>query len=193
MLTASGSWEVDKRAMSRDDIVATAGVRDGKVEVLAPDGARPKGPSVEALEMGILLEATPTVGLREESGAWRVDPGGPRRASIVRAGIHAHVGVEAADADLIETVPANRERFPYGFGCGTDLMCEVVRDVARRSSAINDPSDPRRYVRWPMLYHGDTVIELWKPGAPERPLEGLLELYERGAIAHTPDHITQPV
>lgn len=193
MLTASGSWEVDKRALRREDIVPVGAIRDGEVVVLAPGGARPKGPSVEALEMRVLVDSAPSVRLRESGDAWEVDPEGPLEAPLVRAGIHAHVGVEAADAELVETVPANREDFPYGFGCGTDLMCDVVRDVVRRSAAINDPADPRRYVRWPMLYHGDTVIELWKPGAPARPLEGLLDLYESGAIRHTTHHIAQPV
>jgi len=97
---------------------------------------------------------------------------------------------------VIETVPANRQLYPYGFGCGTDLMCGLAQDAARRARSINDPADPRAFVRWPMLYHGDTVLELWKPGRAGRPLEALLDLYDPargGAIQYTPDHIHQPV
>jgi hypothetical protein len=193
MLTASGSWDVDKRALKREEVVPVGAIdADGRLRVLAPEGVQPKGPSVEALEMRVLLDSVPRVRLSERDGRWDVDPDGSVEVPIVRAGIHAHVGVEAVDPSLVESLPANRRDFPYGFGCGTDLMCEVVRDVVARSEAMNDPDDPRRFVRWPMLYHGDTVVELWRPGAPARPLEGLLDLYEHGAIRYTPDHITQP-
>jgi hypothetical protein len=193
MLTASGSWDVDKRALKREEVVPVGEIAaDGRLRVLAPEGVSPKGPSVEALEMRVLLDAAPTTRLARGEHGWTVDLDGGVEAPIVRAGIHAHVGVRAVDPALIESLPANRRDFPYGFGCGTDLMCEVVRDVVSRSKAMNDPGDPRRFVRWPMLYHGDTVVELWKPGAGGRPLEGLLDLYESGAIDWTPDHITQP-
>jgi hypothetical protein len=197
MVTASGSWEVDKRALRRDEVVAIGGTRDGKLVVLAPPGVTPKGPSVEALEMFAMLGAVPRVRLRQSPhGEWTPDPRGEVEAPIVRAGIHVHVGVESADPAVIETVPANRQLYPYGFGCGTDLMCGLAQDAARRARAINDPADPRAFVRWPMLYHGDTVLELWKPGRAGQPLEALLDLYDpaiTGAIRYTPDHIHQPV
>jgi hypothetical protein len=197
MVTASGSWEVDKRALRRDEVVAIGGTRDGKLVVLAPPGVTPKGPSVEALEMFAMLGAVPRVRLRQSPhGEWTPDPRGEVDAPIVRAGIHVHVGVESADPAVIETVPANRQLYPYGFGCGTDLMCGLAQDAARRARAINDPADPRAFVRWPMLYHGDTVLELWKPGRAGQPLEALLDLYDpaiTGAIRYTPDHIHQPV
>lgn len=197
MVTASGSWDVDKRALRREEVIPLGSLRDGRLEVLAPEGVRPKGPSVEAWEVVSLLESVPRVRLsRSPSGAWILDPAGPVEAPIVRAGIHAHVGVTAVDEAVVETVPANRRLFPYGFGCGTDLMCEVARDAAARSRAIGDPDDPRAYVRWPMLYHGDTTVELWKPGVPSTPLEGLLDLYDparTGAIRFTSDHLEQPV
>lgn len=197
MVTASGSWDVDKRALRRDEVVPLGDLDGEEIRVLAPEGVQPKGPSVEAWEVHALLEAAPRLRLRAESpsGPWRPDPHGPITAPIVRGGIHVHVGIRGADPAVVESLPANRQRFPYGFGCGTDLMCEVVRDVAERSAAMNDPDDPRAYVRWPMLYHGDTLVELWKPGVPETPLAGLLDLFEPaggGALDYTPDHIEQP-
>lgn len=196
MVTASGSWDVDKRTLRRDEVVPITR-KDEVVVVLAPEGIRPKGPSVEAWEVLALLEVVPKVRIsRDDSGRWMPHPEGPVEVPIVRGGIHTHVGVERIDEDVVEVVPANREVFPYGFGCGTDLMCDVARDVAGRSRAIQDPDDPRRFVRWPMLYHGDAVVELWKPGASARPLGGLLDLYDPdglAAIGHTPDHIHQPV
>jgi len=197
MVTASGSWEVDKRALRRDEVVVIGSMREGKLVVLAPEGMKPKGPSVEALEMYALLGSVPTVRLRETvPGEWRLHPAGEVEAPIVRAGIHVHVGVESADPTVIESVPANRELYPYGFGCGTDLMCGLAQDAARRSRAVCDPADPRAFVRWPMLYHGDTVLELWKSDSVGQPLEALLDLYDpaRGsAIRYTPEHIHQPV
>ncbi|MGA2111775.1 MAG: hypothetical protein ABSG98_06455 [Anaerolineales bacterium] len=197
MVTASGSWAVDKRALRPDEVVMVSGLNDGKLQVLAPQGLRTKGPSVEAMEMFSLLQAVPRVRVKEAaSGSWRLDPAGTVEVPIIRAGIHVHVGVKSADEFWIESIPANRKLYPYGFGCGTDLMCGLAQDAARRSRAICDRTDPRAYVRWPMLYHGDTALELWKPGVPDTPLEGLLDLYDPAkgrAILYSPEEIDQPV
>ncbi|MTE22348.1 hypothetical protein F0L17_25250 [Streptomyces sp. TRM43335] len=194
VVTASGSWDVDKRTLRRDEAtVLGRETVDGRLRVLAPEGLDPKGPSVEAWEVCALLAAVPKVRLgRGASGGWVLDPDGEREAPVVRGGVHAHVGVDRADSDVIESVPPNRELYPYGFGCGTDLMAEVAADTVARSRAVNDPRDPRRYVRWPMLYHGEMAVELWKPGLPEQPLQGLLDTYAR-SVHYTPDHIDQPL
>lgn len=196
MVTASGSWEVDKRALHREEVVPIGALEEGKMLVYAPEGVKPKGPSVEALEMYTLLQSVPTVRLgRAASGDWMLDPSGEVVAPIIRAGVHVHVGVKHIDEALVENIPPNRQDFPYGFGCGTDLMKELAQNAARRSRAITDPSDPRLYARWQMLYHGDTAVELWKPGLPAQPLSGLLDMYDPqrvGAVEYTPDHIDQP-
>ena len=196
MVTASGSWDVDKRALHRDEVTAVSGIIDGRVQVQAPVGVRPKGPSVEALEVLSLLEAVPRVRVsRHGANGWRLDPQGDVEVPIVRSGIHAHVGVVSADDAVVETVEPDRQNFPFGFGCGTDLMCEVARSTVERSSAINDPADRRRYVRWPMLYHGEMVVELWKEGAKDVSFEGLLDLFdpaEGPAISFRSDHVDQP-
>lgn len=195
MVTASGSWETDKRLLKREEIVPIGQIKNGKLQVLAPPGITPKGPSVEALEMYSLLATVPRVQLgRDPTGHWVLDPRGEVEAPIIRAGIHVHVGVDTLDEKWVEDVPPNRQQFPYGFGCGTDLMKALAQDSGRRSRAITDPSDARLYARWQMLYHGDTVVELWKPDLPKRPLEGLLDLYDPeriGAIRYTPEHIEQ--
>jgi hypothetical protein len=195
-VTASGSWEVDKRALRRDEIVPIAEMKNGKVKVWAPEGLQPKGPSVEALEMYSLVSSVPTVRVTQNAqGDWVLDPAGEVTVPIIRAGIHVHVGVARVDETRVENVPTNRRAFAYGFGCGTDLMMELAQDAARRSHAILNPSDSRGYVRWQMLYHGDTAVELWKPGVPAQPLAGLLDMYDPtrvGAIQYTPDHIDQP-
>lgn len=194
MVTASGSWEVDKRALRRDEVVPVDIHSERRpVRVLAPEGTSPKGPSVEAYEMLTLLQAAPRVRLaRTTGGGWRPDPEGDVEAPVVRAGIHVHVGITGIDPRRVESLPANREVFPYGFGCGTDLMHDVVRDAARRSEAMRDPDDPRSFVRWPMLYHGDTLVELWRPELSEQPLEALLDLFDDGGLAYSSSHIEQP-
>jgi hypothetical protein len=196
MVTASGSWDVDKRALSRDEVTALSGVTGGRVQVQAPSGVRPKGPSVEALEVLSLLEVTPRVRLSPDgAGGWRLDPDGETEVPIIRSGIHAHVGVVSADDSVVETIEPDRRNYPYGFGCGTDLMCEVARSTVERSSAINDPRDRRRFVRWPMLYHGEMVIELWKDGSESLTFDGLLDLFDETtgpAINFRSDHIDQP-
>ncbi|HEX9074144.1 MAG TPA: hypothetical protein VF932_00110 [Anaerolineae bacterium] len=196
MVTASGSWEVDKRALKREEIVPIAELKDGKVQVWAPEGIQPKGPSVEALEVYSLVSSVPTVRVTQNAqGDWVLDPAGEVTVPVIRAGVHVHVGVAHVDETWVENVPTNRRAFAYGFGCGTDLMMELAQDAARRSRAIMDPTDPRGYVRWQMLYHGDTAVELWKPGVPAQTLAGLLDMYDPtrvGAIQYTPDHIEQP-
>jgi hypothetical protein len=139
------------------------------------------------------MEACPTVRVtKDSSGAWVPDPHGEREVPLIRAGIHAHVGVTSSDASVIETVEADREEFPYGFGCGTDLTVEIARDTVRRSHAVNDSDDTRAYVRWPLLYHGEMAVELWKPGVPSQPFQGLLDIYGT-AVRFTPDDVPQPV
>ncbi|MER5782720.1 hypothetical protein ABT104_13510 [Streptomyces mobaraensis] len=194
VVTASGTWDVDKRTLREDEVtILQPRPHDGRLRVLAPEGVDPKGPSVEAWEVCALLSAAPTVRLgRTADGHWVPDPRGERVAPLVRGGVHAHVGVDRADAAVIESVPPNRDVYPYGFGCGTDLMADVAADTVARSRALNDPEDPRRYVRWPMLYHGEMAVELWKPGLPQEPLQGLLDTYAR-SVGYTPEHVDQPL
>lgn len=197
VVTATGGDGVDKRHLGRDDVVAVDHRAGPVLQVLAPRGRTPKAPSVEAWEIRALFAAAPTVRVgRSEGGRWMPCETGGREVPIIRSGIHAHVGVDAVDESVVETVELDRDRFPYGFGCGTDLMVEVGRDIARRSQAMNDPRDPRRYVRWHLLYHGEMAVELWKPGIPGTPLTGLLDQYDPtadGSVHFTPDHIHQRV
>ncbi|MFE0063266.1 hypothetical protein, partial [Streptomyces sp. NPDC059003] len=194
VVTASGSWDVDKRALRRGEVTVLAPKPvDGHLQVLAPEGHDVKGPSVEAWEVCAFLAAAPTVRVsRTASGSWALDPDGEREVPAIRGGVHAHVGVRHADPAVIESVPPHRELYPYGFGCGTDLMAEVAADTVTRSHAVNDPLDPRCYVRWPMLYHGEMAVELWKPGLSEQPLQGLLDAYAQ-SVDYTPDHVDQPL
>jgi hypothetical protein len=194
VVTASGSGDVDKRDLREDEVtVVHPRSRGDRLRVLAPEGIDPKGPSVETWEVCALLSSVPTVRLgRSAAGHWVLDPDGERTAPLIRGGVHAHVGVGRADAEVIESVPPDRELYPYGFGCGTDLMADVAAHTVARSQAVNDPADPRLYVRWPMLYHGEMAVELWKPGLPERPLQGLLDAYAH-AVHYTPDHVDQPL
>ncbi|MCZ9351180.1 hypothetical protein NGM36_15480 [Streptomyces mutabilis] len=194
VVTASGSWDVDKRDLRKDEVtVLHPQTHNGRLRVLAPEGLDPKGPSVEAWEVCALLSAVPTVRLsRSAAGHWVPDPDGERTAPLIRGGVHAHVGVSQADDTVIESVAPNRELYPYGFGCGTDLMADVAADTVARSQAVNDAADSRRYVRWPMLYHGEMAVELWKPGLPEQPLQGLLDAYAQ-SVRYTPDHVDQPL
>lgn len=196
MVTASGSWNVDKRALKREEVVSLGGMQGNKIMVYAPEGISPKGPSVEAAEMYNLVMSVPKVRISKNAdGTWIPDPSGDVLVPMIRAGIHTHVGVERIDEEWVEDMGANRRDYPFGFGCGTDLMKQLAEDAAHRSHAINEPSDPRLYVRWQMLYHGDTTVELWKPGIPTTILTGLLDIYDPkrvGAIEYTHDHIEQP-
>lgn len=195
MVTASGSWNVDKRALKREEVVPIGGMEGHKILVYAPQGIKPKGPSVEAVEMYTLLMSVPKTRVSKKNGVWVADPKGEKEVPMIRGGIHTHVGVVRIDEDWVEDMGLNRRDFPYGFGCGTDLMKQLAQDAARRSRAIHDPEDPRLYVRWQMLYHGETVVELWKEGVSDQPLQGLLDMYDPqrvGAIEYTYDHIDQP-
>jgi hypothetical protein len=198
VVTASGSWDVDKRSLTREDVVVVDHrLHGGRIKVFQINGTQPKGPSVEAWEVCAILEASPTVRIsKDPAGRWRWDPQGTVEVPAVRGGIHTHIGVDHADASVVETVAPDRGSFPYGFGCGTDLMVDIARATVQRSAAIQDPADPRCYVRWPMLYHGEMSVELWRPSLPDEPLSGLLDLFDpsaSGAIRFRTDHIDQPV
>ncbi|AQS72434.1 hypothetical protein [Streptomyces pactum] len=195
MVTGSGSWDVDKRALTREQIVAVDPhlVNGQRLRVLAPHDTLPLQPSVETWEICALMEAVPKVRVsRDDAGRWRFDPNGERLVPMIRAGIHAHVGVTGSDDSVIETIEPDRQQFPYGFGCGTDLTMEVARTTITRSAAVHDPDDHRRFVRWPLLYHGEMAVELWKPGLRQESFTGLLDLYGT-AVKYTPDDVPQPV
>ncbi len=195
MVTASGSWNVDKRALKREEVVPIGGMEGHKILVYAPEGINPKGPSVEAVEMYTLLMSVPKTRVSKKNGVWVADPNGEKEVPMIRGGVHTHVGVTRIDQEWVEDMGLNRRDYPYGFGCGTDLMKQLAQDAAQRSVAIHNPADPRLYVRWQMLYHGETVVELWKAGASDQPLQGLLDMYDPqrvGAIEYTHDHIDQP-
>ena len=198
VVTASGSWEVDKRDLKPEDVVVVDHrLAGGRLRVLTVAGAEAKGPSVEAWEVCAVMAAAPTIRVSKGAdGRWRPDPNGLVEVPAVRGGLHAHVGVDDSDDELVETVPPDRKTFPYGFGCGTDLMVDVAAATVGRSQAINDPRDGRSFVRWPMLYHGEMALELWSPDSPEEPLTGLLDLFDpagRAAISFRSDHIDQPI
>lgn len=198
VVTASGSFEVDKRDLKPEDVVVVDHQLDGgRLRVLTVAGADAKGPSVEAWEVCSLMAAAPKIRVsKDASGIWRPDPNGTVEVPAVRGGLHAHVGVDEADETLIESIAPDRAAYPYGFGCGTDLMVDVAAATVQRSQAINDAEDGRSYVRWPMLYHGEMALELWTPDVPDEPLTGLLDLFDpagRGAIAFRTDNVDQPV
>lgn len=196
MVTASGSWNVDKRALHRDEVTPISGTLNARVQVAAPHGLSPKGPSVEAAEVLSLLDSAPRIRLSSDGPRWRLDPQGDYEVPLIRSGVHAHIGITFADDSVVETIEPDRATYPFGFGCGTDLMCEVARATIQRSSAINDPDDPRLYVRWPMLYHGEMVVELWKRGHARSTFEGLLDLFEGAespSIRFLSNHVDQPL
>ena len=198
VVTASGSFEVDKRDLKPEDVVVVDHeLADGRLRVLSVTGADAKGPSVEAWEVCSLMAAAPKIRVsKDASGIWRPDPNGTVEVPAVRGGLHAHVGVDEADETLIESIPPDRAAYPYGFGCGTDLMVDVAAATVRRSQAIHDAEDNRSYVRWPMLYHGEMALELWTPDVPDEPLTGLLDLFDpagTAAIAFRTDNVDQPV
>jgi|GEM_PF-1053625 hypothetical protein len=198
VVTASGSFEVDKRDLRPEDVVVVDHqLADGRLRLLEVAGAGQKGPSVEAWEVASLMAAAPKIKVSKDAGGiWRPDPNGTVEVPAVRGGLHAHVGVDEADETLIESIPPDRASYPYGFGCGTDLMVDVAAATVRRSQAINDAGDTRSYVRWPMLYHGEMALELWTPDVPDEPLTGLLDLFDpagRAAIAFRTDNVDQPV
>jgi hypothetical protein len=195
MVTASGSWNVDKRALKREEVVPIGGMEGHKILVYAPEDIKPKGPSVEAVEMYTLLMSVPKTRVSKQNGVWAADPNGEKEVPMIRGGVHTHIGVISIDEEWVEDMGLNRRDYPYGFGCGTDLMKQLAQDAAARSKAIHDPDDPRLYVRWQMLYHGETAVELWKHGASDEPLQGLLDMYDPqrvGAIEYTADNIEQP-
>lgn len=198
VVTASGSFEVDKRDLRPEDVVVVDHqLADGRLRLLEVAGAGQKGPSVEAWEVVSLMAAAPKMKVsKDANGIWRPDPNGTVEVPAVRGGLHAHVGVDEADETLIESIAPDRASYPYGFGCGTDLMVDVAAATVRRSQAINDAGDNRSYVRWPMLYHGEMALELWTPDVPDEPLTGLLDLFDpagRAAIAFRTDNVDQPV
>jgi hypothetical protein len=141
MVTASGSWNVDKRALKREEVVPIGGMEGHKILVYAPEGIKPKGPSVEAVEMYTLLMSVPKTRVsKDTNGVWHADPNGDKLVPMIRAGVHTHVGVTRIDEEWVEDMGLNRRDYPYGFGCGTDLMKQLACTCAGKCCITAKPS-----------------------------------------------------
>lgn len=194
MVTGSGGFGVDKRYLKREEVVPIGGVSDEDVLVYAPEGMATKGPSVETRELLEAFLQAPTVKLRETENGWTIDPDGPVEAPLIRSIVHAHVGVMSVDDRFVEWVTPNKEKFPYPFSCGTDLMMDVTIDALSRSSALHDPQDPRTVVLWDFENHGIAAAELWKGKPRDHAVHLTLDMFDPdaiGAIRYTPDKIVQ--
>lgn len=173
MTTASGSWNVDKRHLRRDEVSILTGIdEEGYLQVAGVKGLKAKGPSVEAREMYKLMA----------------------KYSNIRAGFHSHVGINDIDENIAEWV-RDYENYVHGFCCGTDHNERVTLDAGGRSEVINGLDLSRAIAVWRLRYHGIVAVEIENEITQGlQPFDHLLDAFDpnkTGAVLYDPHHIHQ--
>lgn len=173
MTTASGSWNVDKRHLKRNEVSILTGVDDkGYLQVAGVKGVKGKGPSVEALEMYLIME----------------------KYTNIRAGLHSHIGINDVDERIVEWLLAN-PNYIHGFCCGTRQNASVSLDSADRSLVVTGKDPSRAVVMWFLKYHGIVAIEVENDKTINSPpFKHLLDVFDPkaiGAVMYDPNHIHQ--
>jgi len=173
-MTATGGDGADKRHPTEQDVVPVGEVRGGKLQVFPVPGKETRKSSVEARELSKLIIESPKIRLKKVNGFYIPDLDGEFVTSVWAAFLHLHVGYDQVDPRLVEHLAPNINIFPYGVGCGTDLMELMSQDNARRAEEIMQYRKPLMFI-WPVNRHGIIVAVPW-----ERPIQGMDGNYHQG-------------
>ena len=176
IVTASGSSRlVDKRRIQRSDQAIVVGVkpeRDGAI-VRPIAGLDRVVPSVEAVELMSICQAVPT---RRRSNRHAEEVEVP----VARSILHGHIGVAAYDPARVESVQLDEPYYRHLVSCGTGVLAEGTSSAFSRSSALNDPDDPRLVVFLEQPGHGVVVVEKWVEG--RQPFEVMRDCLASGDL-----------
>jgi ribulose-5-phosphate 4-epimerase/fuculose-1-phosphate aldolase len=186
VITGTGSVGVDKRHLQREHLVPVGELTENGVVVWQPEGTATVKPSVEAMEQLAIYRAAPQILLRDERRNVIADSHGtPVTVPAIRALLHTHVGITAYNPELVEVVHIDRERFPYPFSCGTDLLARATVEAFSKARAFHNPDGLPRAVLLEQPNHGIVVAELWRDPPAVPCFEATLDLFAAGEIEWT--------
>ncbi len=183
VITGTGSVGVDKRHLQREHLVPVGELMENGVVVWQPEGMDTVKPSVEAMEQLAIYRAAPQLSLLvKKIGDAH---GAPVMVPAIRALLHTHVGITAYNPELVEVVHIDRERFPYPFSCGTDLLARATVEAFSKARAFRDPDGLPRAILLEQPNHGIVVAELWRDPPTVPCFEATLNLFAAGEIEWT--------
>ncbi len=174
--TVTGSARpVDKGQITDDELAVIAGVRPDGLGALVRhvQGKRNDPPSSESVEMLDLDSALPRVRL---APSWNLTAGVP----VVRSKLHGHRAIAAFNPGQVEFVPLDAPYYHYLVTCGSNAQAQAIKAAFARSSALQDPNDPRQIVFTVLPGHGAVIAEKWVAG--KRPFEILWQAMDTGGL-----------
>lgn len=154
--TITGSARpVKKESITDKDLAVVVGVKqeyDGALikKIEAHPNHPPSSEAVEMIGMDLKLPR-----IRLQRGA---------EVPVIRSKLHGHRGVQSFDKTLIEYVPLAENYLYYPVSCSTDAQYHAVQEAFSRSSALQNPDDPRQVVFTVLPGHGMIVVEKWMEG-----------------------------
>ena len=156
LTTITGSARpVQKENITDKDLAVIVGIkpeRDGAL-IRQVDGHPNHPPSSEAVEMiGMDLDL-PRITLK--SGA---------HVPVIRSKLHGHRGVRSFDPARVEYVALPESYLHYPVSCSTDAQYRAVQQAFSRSTALQNPEDPRQIVFTVLPGHGLVIVEKWVEG-----------------------------
>jgi hypothetical protein len=184
--TITGSARpVKKSDITEDELAVIVGVRpDGKGALVREvEGKQNSPPSSEALEMIDMDTVLPTVLLQD--GAILRDPvagdaSEVKSVPVARSKLHGHRGVGAYHPDYVEFVPLYPQYYHYIVSCATGAQAQGIKEAFARSTALQNPDDPRQVVFTVLPGHGAVIAEKWVPG--KAPFEVIWEYMDAGYL-----------
>ena len=127
-------------------------------------GLRNDPPSSEAVELMLLDEGLPQVTLGSEYGYTK-----PVHVPVARSKLHGHRGVRSYNPQRVEHVHLEPPYYHYPVSCGSMAQAQAVHRAFSRSTALQNPSDPRLLAFTVLPGYGIMIAEKWVPGkAPFR-------------------------
>jgi hypothetical protein len=86
------------------------------------------------------------------------------QAPVIRSKLHGHRGVRSFDPRRVEYVSIPESYLYYPVSCSTDAQYRAVQEAFSRSSALQNPEDPRQMVFTVLPGHGLVIVEKWVEG-----------------------------
>jgi hypothetical protein len=156
LTTITGSARpVRKENIGDEDLAVIVGLkpqRDGAL-IRKVEGHPNHPPSSEAVEM---------IGMDLELPQIQLNHG--VQVPVIRSKLHGHRGVQSFDPKWVEYVSIPESYLHYPVSCSTDAQYRAVQQAFSKSSALQNPQDPRQIVFTVLPGHGLVIVEKWVEG-----------------------------
>jgi hypothetical protein len=175
LTTITGSARpVRKENITDKDIAVIVGLKaeeDGAL-IRKVEGHPNYPPSSEAVEMLGMDLRLPKIVLTNGD-----------QVPVIRSKLHGHRSIASFDRNCVEYVPVPESYLYYPVSCSTDAQYRAVQDAFSKSSALQNPADPRQLVFTILPGHGLVIVEKWVEG--KQPFQLIWEAMDHREIEIT--------